>query len=96
MLLLVLQYQKMRGDQQALRQRIFEIVNFVNMVSQLHALATSDRKLPSSQRLPVQGLQAPENLHRPGGPGDLVHQRPDQHHSPSWGQLGRLHEVEEH
>lgn len=41
---MVLQYQKMSGDQQALRQRIFEIVNFVNMVSQLRTLHRSDRR----------------------------------------------------
>lgn len=38
MLLTVFQYQKMGRDQRAVRQRIFEIVNFVNMVSQLPPL----------------------------------------------------------
>lgn len=40
MFLMVIQYQKMGGDQRALRQRIFEIVNFVNMVSFLRTIQT--------------------------------------------------------
>lgn len=51
MLLTVFQYQKMGRDQRAVRQRIFEIVNFVNMVSQLPSLERSDRKWPFSRWL---------------------------------------------
>lgn len=58
MLLTVFQYQKMGRDQRAVRQRIFEIVNFVNMVSQLPSLEPSDRKWPFS-RWPLSKVYKP-------------------------------------
>lgn len=58
MLLTVFQYQKMGRDQRAVRQRIFEIVNFVNMVSQLPSLEPSGRKWPFS-RWPLSKVYKP-------------------------------------
>lgn len=102
----VFQYQKMNRDQTQLRQRIFEIVNFVNMVSQFpffefwqNFQTVKFREAASGcshglSAMLLQGLQVSEDLHRPGGSGGLVQWGPDLRDPPGRLQPGRVHEVE--
>lgn len=106
----VFQYQKMNRDQTELRQRMFEVVNFVNMVSQFpfyefwgnfQTLENSEKwraewMFPFSRSvwMFLQGLQVSEDLRRPGGSGDLVQWGPDLRDPPGRLQPGRVHEVE--
>lgn len=68
------QYEKLKRDRNAVRKRMFEIVNFVNMV-RLNFWGGSCGSLAvvaSHLRSCFTGLQTTEDLRRSGGFGDLV------------------------